>query len=431
MYFGRIVWIGLLLPLFIQAQESDSLQKKAVFKLDAELRPRMELRNGYRVLRDDTSRLAFFITQRTRLNISYIHPKFGLVLSVQDVRTWGDSDPRSNKGSTQLFEGYGEWYATPQLTVRLGRQRLMYDNQRLFAQNDWRQVAASHDGAMIRFKNKLLHTELATFFNQSGEPLFGTNYQPVGFSNYKFLGVHFLRIEPHKRLAITTLNAVDGYQDAQYSEKMQVRATSGGRLEYLGDRFYATVSAYYQYGKNVQSQTISAFYVQPEVKYTPIPRFSIRLGAELMSGQNARKTGDPLFRSFVPLYGVAHRFNGFIDQFIAFPNDVNQAGLLNPYLFFKLNLLKNDRLSLQSDWHAFFSANHFVQNGNTISKYLGIENDWLLSFKINDVTQLEWGVSWLLPTESMTIIKKGGTARLVNYWSYLMLTFKPVLFKTK
>jgi hypothetical protein len=70
--------------------------------------------------------------------------------------------------------------------------------------------------------------------------------------------------------------------------------------------------------------------------------------------------------------------------------DVNNAGLVNPYLFISYNF--NAKLSLRSDFHAFMSENNFVKDGATLERYLGFENDWLLNYTLNDATKLEWGV---------------------------------------
>lgn len=397
-----------------------------VFKIEAELRSRTELRNGYRQLRNDTTTVAFFTGGRTRIGFNYQTPKYALVMSAQDVRVWGETDGRSNKSLFQLFEGYGDYFFSKRLSLRAGRQRLMYDNQRLFAQNDWRHTANAHDGFNLRYIAPKLKTELAVCFNQKAEQFFGTNFNP-DFSTYKFLAVHYLLWSINKQWTLTTINATDGFQDVQQVEKIHFRHTNGGRIELTQQKWYATLAAYYQWGKTVADQNIMAYYLQPEVKYMPNNKWWVRLGAEVMSGQDALHTTDTKFRSFVALYGVAHRFNGYMDLFTAFPADLNYAGLVNPYLF--VNYSINEKWALRSDYHVFYSQNNFVQNGVTIKRYLGFENDWLLNYALNDATKIEWGVSYFLPTESLTYIKKGGNAGLLNYWGYVQLTFKPTLFQ--
>jgi len=64
----------------------------AQFSLDAELRTRGEANNGYRTLPTENSQTAFFISQRTRLNLSFKKEKFSTYISLQDVRLWGQED---------------------------------------------------------------------------------------------------------------------------------------------------------------------------------------------------------------------------------------------------------------------------------------------------------------------------------------------------
>jgi hypothetical protein len=410
--------------------DSVSLKEYTELKVDAELRPRFELRNGYRMLRNDTTSAAGFVSARTRLNLQYDHPKYAMVFSIQDIRVWGEDDPRSTTGTIQLFEGYFDLKFKYGLKLRVGRQRLMYDNQRLFAQNDWRQNANAHDGLRLSWKGKQLESELSSFFNQSSEQVFGTAFNTPGFSTYKFLGVHYLKATLSERFTLTTLNAVDGFQDLVDKEHVHFRFTSGGRLEWKKNNWYLTLASYYQYGRTISNQQISAFYAQPEIKWERKEKAFVRLGAELLSGQNVYDTLDKTYRSFVPLYGVAHRFNGYMDQFTSFPNDLNSRGLFNPYLFLSITL--NKKLSVRTDVHAFFTMTEVRDtDGAALNALMAIENDWLLNYKMNDATNLEWGVCWLVPERSMVMVKGDGVDGKLNYWTYVMLTFRPTLFTSK
>jgi len=426
----------LALVLFAFGQQAfastDTLTTKeySEFKIDAELRPRFELRNGYRMLRNDTTSVAGFVSARTRLNLQYDHPKYAMVFSIQDIRVWGEHDPRSTAGTIQLFEGYFDLKLKYGLQLRVGRQRLMYDNQRLFAQNDWRQNANAYDGLRLMWKRKKVETELSSFFNQSSEQVFGTAFSSPGFSTYKFLGVHYLKAPLKERFTLTTLNAVDGFQDPVDKEHVHFRFTSGGRIEWKKNNWYWTLASYYQYGRTVSNQQIAAFYVQPEMKWEKKEVGFVRLGAELMSGQNVYDTTDKNYHSFVPLYGVAHRFNGYMDQFTSFPNDLNSRGLFNPYLFLSIHL--NNKLSLRTDVHAFFTMQEVRDANNaSVNKWMAIENDWLLNLKINEATMLEWGVCWLVPERSMVLVKGDGVEGKINYWIYASITFSPELFRYK
>ncbi|MBA3705293.1 MAG: hypothetical protein H0W84_05170, partial [Bacteroidetes bacterium] len=217
------------------------------------------------------------------------------------------------------------------------------------------------------------------------------------------------------------------YQDLKYAEKIHQRYTDGGRLEFEKDKFYVTASAYYQSGKNSTGKNINAFYIQPEIKYTVPENLTLRLGVEIFSGDNG-KVKSASDHNFIALYGVAHRFNGSMDYFTTFPADFNNAGLVNPYLFAIKDIGK--KIQMRADFHLFYTQNHFVQNKETISRYLGYENDWLLTYKPNSYAKIDLGVSYLIPTKSLEIIKKGSDSAYIPTWAYLSITFKPQLLKT-
>jgi len=405
-------------------QQSSLPDKK--LRIDAEFRSRTEFRNGYQQLRNDSSTGALFTNQRLRLSANYVFDnRFMMQVSVQDLRVWGQQDPRSTSATLQLFEGWAEAYITNKLSVRIGRQRLIYDNQRLFAENDWRLSAAVHDAINFRFYGPKLSSELALAFNQSDERYFGTDYAPSGFTNYKFLAVNYLRYKANDYFILTALNSTDGYQDKLNPDKINLRYTPGGRVEFESDNLYITVSGYFQGGKNSSGKDLSAWYLQPEIRYTSSRNFVARFGAEFFSGSN-NSTADNKDHSFVPLYGVAHRFNGSMDLITKFPADVAGAGLVNPYLFIIQPLFT--KIDVRADFHTFhLQQDYYTIDDIKINRYLGFENDFLITYKPNAVTKVDLGVSYMLPTESFEIVKNSGNSRYNLTWIYLSLTFKPQL----
>jgi hypothetical protein len=116
---------------------------------------------------------------------------------------------------------------------------------------------------------------------------------------------------------------------------------------------------------------------------------------------------------------------GYMDYFTKFPDDVKDAGLVNPYLFTSFNLSK--KLTLKSDFHLFFSQNKYVRKGEVIDKYLGFENDILLIYKPSKEISTEVGYSWMIAEKSMEIIRGGDSSRFPQ-WFYIMVTVKPELF---
>lgn len=418
---------GLFFLIFLSVQvysNTDSTHKE--LSLNLEFRPRTEFRNGYQNLRTDNSTPAFFTSQRARLTLQYTQNKnFNVNISLQDVRFWGEDDPRSTDGTLQLFEAYVEPKLNSYLSLRIGKQRIMYDNERLFAQNDWRQNAGTHDAVRLLFQKKSITGDLIAAFNQNQERVFETYYTP-NFNFYKSLFANFWNVKLDSHLTLTTIHATEGFQNLTNLHNTYYRNTSGGRIEYRYKNTYLTIAGYYQYGQTPTGNGLSAFYIQPELQLTLTPKTKLFLGAELFSGDDATKPSS-ISHSFDALYGVNHRFLGTMDYFTRFPRDFNNAGIIDPYLFLFYDI--TPKLSIRSDAHAFFSQNHVLVDNQVINQYLAFEHDLLLIFKPNSYTKLDFGVSWLKAEKSMEYIKQGGNSNKIAQWAYIQVTFKPELFK--
>ncbi|MBD0723921.1 hypothetical protein B6A10_01870 [Flavobacterium sp. L1I52] len=428
----------LLQKKLITQKEADSLetlmtnsQKTAPenkeFAIGLEFRPRTEYRNGYKQLRTDDSKAAFFTSQRSRLNIDFSQNQFKFHTSIQDIRVWGQYGQTSTSGSLNVFEAFAEVGILKNFSIKLGRQKVELDNGRIFSAANWSQAARAHDGINLIYSNKKIHSEFFTSFNQTSERIFDTDFSPTTFSNYKLLNIHYLKAKLNKNFSLTTINAADSYQSKTSSNTLYTRATSGGRLDFEKGNLYLTLSGYYQFGQLQSGNRISAYYFQPEIQLKT-NQLTTRFGAEIMSGDNADKASE-ISKSFVPLYGVAWKFMGNMDYFTSFPTDVKNGGLVNPYLFFTYDV--NQKISLRSDFHLFYLANKVNNNLNqNINSYLGFENDLSLHYKCNGFTMIDFGFSYMTAEKSMETLK-GGNSALTPMWSYLMITFKPELFHFK
>src|SRR5436305_679256 len=167
------------------------------FGLD--MRVRTEWRHGYKSIPTPDTTGAYQINQRTRFNVDYRSKILDVFLSLQDARVLGQQDPREGQTGTSttntpattfpiyFFEAYAEPHFNDKLSLRIGRQRISYDNQRLFSENNWRLPGNSFDAARLIYNNKInFATELVFSYQQSGENVFTTKYQPL-VPNYKSL----------------------------------------------------------------------------------------------------------------------------------------------------------------------------------------------------------------------------------------------------
>src|SRR6056297_3059509 len=131
---------------------------KAQFSIDTELRPRIELRHGYKQLPVEDNEAAYFISQRSRLNLNYTEEKYRMGFGIQDVRVWGDEDIYSStgvKGNNASLDLYQAWLWLKLGTnsfVKIGRQSWNYDNQRLLSGRNWGQHGLDYDGVLYGYK---------------------------------------------------------------------------------------------------------------------------------------------------------------------------------------------------------------------------------------------------------------------------------------
>lgn len=410
-----------VIAINIRAAEPDSLNKGSII-ISGEMRPRFELRKGYKTLIYDSLVPASFVSQRSRLNFDFKNHYLRFYVSLQDIRIWGEDASTSDLKYPGLFESWAEVNLCSKWKIRAGRQVLSYDNERLYSAGNWKQAARTHDAFRLVYQNDKLVMEQVIAFNQTKENSSGTGYSPA-FSNYKFLAVIFFKYKISDELSITLLNSAEGFQDIKRAENMYLRITPGGRLEYKKDKLYATVASWYQCGKTDSLYKIHSWYLHAEAKYEAIKNLFVTGGVEILSG-NINGQGTTLNRAFVTLYGSGHTFMGYMDYFTSFPGDTKKDGLVNPYLYLQY---KAGKVNLKLNNHLFYLQSDSQQ----LDKYLGFETDLVASYKICDYATAEAGFCALSPTESLKTIRGVDSPASFQHFCYVMLTVNPVLFSTE
>ncbi|MCF0060247.1 hypothetical protein MUK70_13450 [Dyadobacter chenwenxiniae] len=409
----------------ISAQSSDSLRHELV--VDFEARPRAEYRDHFMWTAADSVMPELFATQRNRLSITYRHNWLRLHASPQEIHVWGKSGAFSRVGNVNFFELYAEPNLSKNLSVKVGRQALSLDNGRIFSAAPWGQQSRAHEGIRFLYK-KRFETDFTFAFTRPYAAHFDPTFSPVAAHTYKYLLVHHFKHKFANQLTLTTINAMDVFRRTTVDRAYYERVTNGGRLEYTRNWFYATVNAYYQYGQNAASKSIRAYYIQPEISVST-GRTLFRLGAEILSGSK-RTTSGKTFASFVPLYGVAWKFMGNMNLFTRFPADVDDKGLVNPYLFILYQAGK--KLSLRGDAHLFYSQYPLLTEGKDIEgTYLGFESDLSLNYKPAKAIEIIYGFSFALTDKRIELLDKVPDSGKIPVWSYLMVSFAPRLWDRK
>ena len=394
------------------------------FDLSAELRPRFENKHGFGTLLNTNADGTNFVSQRTRLNFDFQQDKIRLGVSMQNVRVWGDiSTLGSNDNATMLHEAWAEALLSDNFSLKLGRQEIVYDDSRIFGNVGWAQQGRSHDAMLAKFKLSE-NSKLDLGFALSADSQSGVDNLYSNIAGYKTFQYAWFHTKARK-LGISLLALNNGIEYLDGGDKMlDYSQTLGTRFTYAEGKFSADASAYLQ-GGSLRGNDVSANYVAGNLKYKLSSEFNIGAGIEILSGKDTNDTSLDI-KSFVPLYGTNHKFNGWMDYFYV-GNHGGSVGLVDINAVFSY---KKDRFSATLVPHFFSSAADIYSGTTKEDNNLGTEIDLNLGYKVADNIMLNVGYSKMFATDSMEILK-GGDKDENNSWAWIMFTFKPKLFSSK
>jgi hypothetical protein len=401
----------------------------AQLKIDADIRPRFEYRHGFGNLFPDDTEPAAFVVQRTRLNFNYKLDKLTMMLSVQDVSVWGDTkqiDATDSNNSFSLFQAWVDYKLNENWSTKLGRQVISYDDQRIFGGLDWAMQGRFHDAALLKYNKGTFMADLGFAFSQENQATTGNAFYLQGAYTYKAMQYAYLKKSWEKTTAsFLVLNT--GFQNFSginndVADGVYYRQTIGSHVTFPIDNVKLMGSAYYQLGKSDETTDLSAYNLALEANYKP-GKTLFGLGFEMLSGTD--QDGDTKNKSFFPLYGTNHKFNGFMDYFYV-GNHANTVGLNDLYAkaVFKTGATSN----LLAKVH-YFGANAELSNNE--DSYLGTEVDLVFTQTLSKDVKLNLGYSQMFASESMSIVKGGLPEDNTNNWAWVQLTFKPTLFTSK
>ncbi|WP_242696303.1 alginate export family protein [Longitalea luteola] len=171
----------------------DPISSTAQFSLAGQLRTRTEVRDGLGTLNAKGTDPAFFTSQRTRLTFGYKWDRLNFNVSVQDIRVWGqDASTINNADGNKLMvhEAWAELTlmnvadttiktkGIDNLSLKIGRQALIYDDVRLLGDLDWLQQGRRHDAVLVKAVHHGWQIDLGAGFNQNTDAFgyTGTSY---------------------------------------------------------------------------------------------------------------------------------------------------------------------------------------------------------------------------------------------------------------
>jgi Alginate export len=395
-------------------------------EVSGDLRARAEYRHGFGTLAAKDQRPAFFVDQRSRLIAHYVASRYAVKLSLQDVRVWGNQSQmvREDGALTAMHEAWGEIFFTQKISARLGRQEIAMDDHRIFGNVDWAMQARSHDALVLKYLKSRFEVQAGLAFNQD-KPQLATTYYTIAnnYKTFQYLWLH----HNDDSFSSSVLFLNNGKQGGTIDEyKTYYSQTIGLRSTYAKKRIKPTIAYYHQLGNEADDTTnINASYINVDLKYQLFSSFSVNAGCELLSG-NDRKPSKAN-RAFNPFYGTNHKFNGLMDYFYV-GNHINNVGLRDYY--FHLNY-QGKTFSPALQFH-FFQSDGLVtdpEDGSIMSRSLGMEFDLVLQYKFNEEIKFDGGYSQFIQTNTLEVLK-GVDAGSMNNWAWLMVTIKPVFYKT-
>lgn len=396
------------------------------FSSDIQLRPRYEYTNGFGTLLTPTTAHTSFVGQRSRINLNYADTKLKVKVALQNVRTWGNVSTLGNtstdKNGFALYEGWAQYNFTDKWCTKVGRQMISYDNQRIFGGLDWANQGRSFDAALIKYKGEKSQLDLGFALNADSEGKvapsapYATDFKDMQYAwyhtNIKKLNISFL-----------ALNLGKEYQKTVSEIETNYFQTLGTYANYAGKKLSLDFSFYGQTGK-IGANQVSAYEAAANLGYAFTPKFKATVGYEFLSGKDQSSTSS-VVKSFNPVFGTNHAFNGFMDYFYV-GNHAGSVGLQDATL--KLDFpIKKVNLSIAP--HLFYSANELA---TTSDKYLGTEVDLTAVYKASKDITLIAGYSQMFASDAMVALKGGtGLKDTTNNWAYLMVNINPQIFSIK
>ncbi|MUH38014.1 hypothetical protein D9O36_19345 [Zobellia amurskyensis] len=412
----------------------------AQFVLDGEFKPRTEYRNGFGSIIPDAADPGFAIATRLRLNAGYQTEAFKFYMSLQDVMVWGENrqlKPEDSNNSFSVFQAWADIKLAEGFSTKIGRQMLVYDDQRILGGVDWAMQARNHDAALLQYKKGKFMMDLGLAFNQDftattanpgGFQSVGTAYNTTGFFSYKSMQYLYLR---HKGEAFSASGLImnNGFQnftgdaDAQVADGVSNLVTLGTHLNYKKGSFGAALNAYLQTGERQNSVDVSGAYLLGlDLTYNVTKGVSLGLGAEIISGNDTSTTDKT--EAFFPLYGTNHKFNGFMDYFYV-GNHANSVGLTDIHASVKFALGETSSLMVKV---LNFSGEQELPSGE---KSLGTEVDLVFAKSFKGYG-LAIGYSQMFASDGMYELKgvTEADASSAQNWAWVQLTMKPKFLNT-
>lgn len=274
---------------------------------------------------------------------------------------------------TEVNQAYLQ-YQAGSFTGRLGRQRILLDNQRFVGNVGWRQNEQTYD-ALTLTTSALASTQLQYSYigniNRVTGP--GEGLQPANYHG----DTHVL----HGKVDLGGLGTIAGFGYLLDLDNAPMLSTSTYGLHWAGSHkvtgasklnWIASYACQLDYGDNPNDY--SAGYYLLEGSAT-VDRFGVKAGYEVLGGDQRPN------RAFQTPLATLHAFQGWADKFLTTP----RGGIEDLYLGVSANL---GPMALQLLWHDFkaeaFSEDYGSEWDASVAWKFGAKKNYEALLKLAD-----------------------------------------------
>lgn len=426
----------LLLIFFGSFTVSAQDEPNEELKINIQLRPRAEFRNGLFTPILEGQKPASFIAQRSRIGLTYSkNQKLKMGISTQVVNTWGnDPQVQVTANNVSLYEAWAQLYFNSEWNIKLGRQVFSYDDERILGALDWNNAARKHDAAVVGFQKNKFKADLALAFNQNAEKNVGSFFNNVLSQPYKSMQFLWFKYKFTDAMALSVLAMNLDFQNVLDSSVSHLQ-TFGGNWFCKKGKWNTTATYYYQTGKNpvknASAIKTNAWMAATKTEYSITSKFTAGVGSDFLSGRDMNSSPSRI-TYFNPLYGTHHKFYGFMDYFYV-SSSHNNTGLWDSYI--TLNYKTGSDMSLQLALHHFEAASKVINyNGAKAKASLGNEADLTFMYQIMKDVKLSGGYSQMFTNGSMKYVKsisQSQTMKGIQNWVWISLNFNPEVMFVK
>ena len=441
-HFRSILLLVLLLMDFSTtwAQEENTDENTNRLTIDAQLMSRGETRRGGLPgnTEEKDENKASFVSNRARLSVGYEREQLSLKVTAQHQGVWG----AEGGGKFNIYEAWAQMKANNGLFARIGRQELIYDDERILGNNDWAMAALYHDALKVGYENHSHKLHGVVAYNQNSKNVNGGTFYQDGSQIYKTMQTIWYHYDvPKMPMGVSLLFMNIGMQAGTPEEYTTLfQQLVGGYVSYHPRNLLLEAAYYHQMGKASLDYTstadlpINAWMASVKATYDFNSRLSGYVSYDHLSGDkqftvpgqgSMALTRHTKMSAFTSTFGSTHKFYGAMDFFyVSAYYGTFSPGLQN--LFGGVVYKPVKGLSCDFSYHYLATSTQLKE----LNKTLGHEIELRASYKILKDATIALGFSYMKGTDTMEALKRS-TGRQQLHWGWLMLNFSPRVFSTK